>query len=399
MELHMKRYWKNLAEGVAGVFARAAAEGLWRFLLADLLVWLVGSFAVYALEAGAGTRAIRTLGEALYFGWISMTTVGFGDITAVSAAGRAVVMVMVFAHIFIIALLSAAVASMLVAQRLKEGKGLEKVRMEGHLVICGWNSNGQRILSHLQHFEKEPIPVVLVSSMSEEEAATILEEYKGLELKWVSGDYVHESVLERANIKRARGVIILADYKMRDPDKSDERAILTTLAVKEIRSDLMVSVEVFSRSARPHLRRARADEIIVAGESDSFFLLSATLAPGLNRMIRNMLSPDQGLEVWVCEIPRRFVGRPFSEYFSHAYGESGNITLGVITHEPGIGLTEVLSDDYTQIDRFIEEKFKKAKLGSRKLEGYYPRLNPPLEYIITENDVAVCLQKARSTEE
>jgi voltage-gated potassium channel len=399
MEFSMKRYWKGLAESVTSMFVRAAAEGLWRFLLADLFVWILGSFTVYAIEAGAGTKTLRTVGEALYFGWISMTTVGFGDITALSGAGRAVIMVMVFAHIFIIALLSAAVASMLVAQRIKEGKGLEKVRLEGHLVICGWNSNGGRILSHLLHFEKEPIPVVLVSSMSEEEAASILEEYEWLDLKWVSGDYIHESVLERANIKRARGVIILADYKMRDPDKSDERAILTTLAVKEIRSDVMVSVEVFSRSARPHLRRARADEIIVAGESDSFFLLSATLAPGLNRMIRNMLSPDLGLEVWVCEIPRRFVGKPFSEYFSHAYNEAGDISLGVITHEPGIGLTDVLSDDYTQIDRFIEEKFKKAKLGSHKLEGYYPRLNPPPDYIITENDIAVCLQKARREEE
>lgn len=394
----LKRFFQSIWAGVIDSVVLAGRAGLWRFLLADMFVWLVGSGAVYVVESGQETTRLRSFWETLYFCWISMTTVGYGDITPITASGRAVIMTMVLAHIFIIAMLSAAVASMLVARRLKEGRGLEKVRMENHLVICGWNRNGDRLLKHLSEFQEERIPVALVNNLEEDQATAIVESYPPLEVRWVSGDYTQESVLERANVRRARAAIILADYTLHDPDKSDERAILATLALKEIRSDLLLVAEVLTEGAKPHLRRARADEIVVAGESDAFFLLSSTLAPGLNRMIRNALSPDGGLEVWLADIPRHLVGKTFADILAHFYGERGEIVLGVITHEPGISLKQVLSDDYTAVDRFIEEKFRRAQMGSARQAGFNPRLNPPKDYVIGERDRAVCLRKSRHPE-
>lgn len=374
-------------------------EGLWLFLLADIFVWLVGSVTVYGFELANDPSRFRNIWSAMYCCWISMTTVGYGDFTPVTTGGRVTIGVMVLFHIFIIAMLSAAVASMLVSRRLKEGRGMEKVRMENHLIICGWNSNGIRILQHLANFEDESLPVALVNELTQDEAQSIIDGYPSLTVRWVSGDYTQESVLARANVRRARGAVILADYRLHDPDKSDERAALATLALKDLKGEVLVSAEIFNASARSHLRRARADEVVVAGESDAFFLLSSTLAPGLNRMMRNVLSPDAGVEVWTRDIPRSFVGQTFGDLMQHFYEESGEILLGVITHEPKMGLAEVLSGDYTAVDRFIEEKFKRAQMGSARQEGFNPRLNPPKGYVIGERDHAVCLRKARGAEQ
>jgi voltage-gated potassium channel len=388
---------RSLKTALLDLIALASEAGLWKFLLADMIAWLGGSAVIYFIESAREASRIKTVAEALYFCWISMATVGYGDYTAHTAAGRAIIMVLVFIHIIIMALLSAGVASMLVARRLKEGKGLEKVRLENHLIICGWNSNGSRILQHMEH-STERVPVVLVNDLTEDDVAGIISNHTDMEIKWVAGDYTQEAVLERANARLAKGAVILADFSLHDADKSDERAILTTLTLKEMRSDLLVAAEVFKEGARPHLRRAHADEVVVAGENDAFFLLASTMTPGLSRIVRNALMPDTETDVIVREIPRHFVGKTFGELLKHVYEEKGDILLGIITHEPGMSLDQVLSDDYSVIDKFIEEKFKRAKLGGGRLSGYHPHLNPPAAFIIGERDKAVVLTRARENE-
>ena len=326
-----------------------------------------------------------------------MATVGYGDYTAASAAGRAVVMILVFLHIIIMALLSAGIASMLVSRRLKEGKGLEKVRLENHLIVCGWNGNGHRILQHIERMS-EHVPIVLVNGLTEEEVSAIISSHPKLEMRWVAGDYTQESAHERANAKQARGAIILADYSLHDADKSDEQAIRATLALKEIRSDLLVSAEILNESSRTHIKRARADDVIVAGENDPFFLIASTLSPGLSRIVRNALMPDTETDFIVREIPKHFVGKTFGELLKHAYDERGEIAFGVITYDPGISLEQVLSDDYSVIDRFIEDKFKRAKLGGGRSSGIHSRLNPSAGYVIGERDKVVVLSCARESE-
>jgi len=373
-----------------------ARQQLTRVFAFYLLMLLVGSTLAFVFEHLANPTRFRSLWDAVYFVFISMTTVGYGDYTPATTAGRIIIMLMVVVNVVLVALVSATIASYLVTRRLKEGMGLEKLSMRNHLILCGWNANAEGILRHLAMFEEKRLPTVMVNSLPEEEASVIVATYPSMELKWVTGDHTHEVVLERAAARSARAAIILADYSLHDADKSDERAILTTLALKSLNPDIIVSAQVFNESARPHLRRARADEIIVAGDQDGFFLLASSLAPGLSRMAREILSPEGGQQVWVRPIPRSFVSKTFSELMDHWYQESGDILLGVIGFEPGITLSEVLSDDYTVIDRFIASKFEKAKLGGiGKKGGYFPRLNPGADYTIAERDLAVCLGKPR----
>ncbi|OPX23204.1 MAG: hypothetical protein B1H03_02415 [Planctomycetales bacterium 4484_113] len=378
-----------------GFFLLFAREQFARIISVYLLILLAGSSLAFIFEHAADPARFRNLWDAVYFVFISMTTVGYGDYTPSTTAGRVIIMLMVAVNVVFVSFISATIASILVARKLKEGMGLEKINLRNHLIVCGWNLNAHSILQHLSQLsalEDKELPTVLVNSLPEEETTDIIATYPRLEIKWVSGDHTHEVVLDRAAARTARAAIILADYSLHAPDKSDERAILTTLALKSLNPDIIVSAQVFNESTRAHLKRARADDVIVAGDQDGFFLLASSLAPGLNRMVQEILGPGGAHEVWVRPIPRSFVGKSFGELMQYWFSENGDILLGVIGFEPGITLSEVLSDDYTVIDRFIESKFKKAKLGGiGRKGGYFPRLNPGADYTIAERDLAVCL--------
>ena len=83
------------------------------FLVLGLLIIVLefGGLAVLWFEADAPGANIRTGGEALWWGVVTVTTVGYGDYYPVTPGGEVVATIMIFAGVAIIAIFTAWVAS------------------------------------------------------------------------------------------------------------------------------------------------------------------------------------------------------------------------------------------------------------------------------------------------
>ncbi|MED5434233.1 MAG: potassium channel family protein, partial [Candidatus Neomarinimicrobiota bacterium] len=77
------------------------------------------------------------------FWWaiVTMTTVGYGDFSPETPEGRLFAVFIMFTGITLVSLLTASISSIFVAQKIREGKGLEKLNLSDHFILCGWNSN------------------------------------------------------------------------------------------------------------------------------------------------------------------------------------------------------------------------------------------------------------------
>lgn len=95
-------------------------------LYAVLFVVLVGSAVVLAFERG-GSGRIQSYGDAVWWGLETVTTVGYGDFTPVTVAGRVVAAVIMFSGAAAVGALTAVLASRFVASasRVRTDDGAE----------------------------------------------------------------------------------------------------------------------------------------------------------------------------------------------------------------------------------------------------------------------------------
>ena len=81
---------------------------------AGLLVW-VCALAVLPFERGAEDPTIRTFGDATWWALVTVTGVGYGDLTPLTPGGRSVAVILMFVGLSLVGVITAAVAAWFVS--------------------------------------------------------------------------------------------------------------------------------------------------------------------------------------------------------------------------------------------------------------------------------------------
>jgi voltage-gated potassium channel len=373
--------------------ARNAVRGSFLIKLALILLFIFCAFAisVYYIERNAG-GSISSLGEAFWWLLVTVSTVGYGDYTTVTAAGRAMAAVLIVIGVGLVPFIAARFAAYMVTRRLREERGLEKIKAKNHTVICGWNEHLDTVLEGVisRHADGE---TVLVNSIGMEKMNEMLLKYKDSKMRYVHGDYTSEAILNLANVRQAGSVIVLADTAQGDTSNADEKVVLATLAVKTMNPRAWVCVEVMEQKTALHARRAGASEVITHGEHDPFLIASAATAEGVVLTTRELLSHREGNTLQQKAIPLEFVGKSFSDLAAYFKEKQNAILIGLYNSGKSLKAEDVLSGDYSMIDDFIERKFKEAgkEYLSTKLEIPQVNLNPGDDYIVGQNEAAIVI--------
>jgi len=105
------------AFGVGMSASKIAPGGTGLWLLAPLLIifWVAAAYGYFELEHGLNPH-ITTFSDALYFAFVTASTVGYGDVTPVTAAGKLLTGVLIFVGIGLLGFASAQLTAKLLPQ-------------------------------------------------------------------------------------------------------------------------------------------------------------------------------------------------------------------------------------------------------------------------------------------
>ena len=317
---------------IKAIWAFLQRENFIRLLLILILIIIFSSLGLLLAEPDL------SLFDSLWWTIVTLTTVGYGDITPTTPAGRMIAIVDMLLGVGLLAVMSANIASILVDRKIREDLGMSSYKFEDHIIICEWNYRARVILKELRHEKKtKEKPIILISEI----------ERKPIEdpnLFFVKGE-VSDETLQRANLEKANTVIILGDDHL-DYKNRDAKVILSTLTVESINRSAYTIVELVDEAYIPTCKRANADEIIVSNKLSSRLISNAAINHGISNVISDLLSYEYGNQLYKIAVPESEVGRSFMKVFIYMKEVYQSIIIAIQKGEKG----EVISNpasDYT----------------------------------------------------
>ena len=352
------------------------------------MVMILGGLILRSLETGAITEGETPFWWAI----VTMTTVGYGDYAPSTSEGRIFAVMVMFAGISLTAMFTAVISSIFVAKRIREDKGLEKVNVKNHIILCGWNRNADKIIDSIQYLsEGRRKDLVLINDLDEETIARLKTRYRDIHLHFVAGDYTSEQILQRASLEDADTIIIIpsdVDASIQNPD---EKTILATLTIKGLEPNKRLIAYLYSRDNLTHIKRANADEVVISDDFGAYMLASHVVDPGIPQILNRLLDNVSENRFKRIDIPSEFVGQSFNNLFDHFRNKNGSLLIGVYSEEENLGIGEVLSADSSALDAFIERKLKEGGVSLQEESKISTVINPEKNYIIKDGERAIII--------
>ncbi|MFN2420025.1 MAG: ion transporter [Gemmatimonadota bacterium] len=291
---------------------------------------LLGGLTLYLVEVRVND-AVDSLGDGLWWAIVTLTTVGFGDISPVTTVGRVVGGVLMVAGLFNLALFAGIVGHTLLNAVLTIRK--EQFRMSGysdHVVICGYAA-GARMLLDILMAELDPSTTPLVVFAEGERPADLPPDFQ-----WVSGDATKESELDKVRMTHARAAILVG-LRGERPQEADAITILTAFTIRSYmrsragqrRRPLYIAAEILDSENVGHAHAAGVDEVIETTRLGFSLIAHALTMPGTAELMAEVAT--KGIqEIFIGRAPPEIdLPAPFAEVVARVKERTGALVIGV----------------------------------------------------------------------
>ena len=336
------RYTRSV-QTFASVLISKKFEFLTLFIFSSIIIF-VSSVLIYIMEANNPDSEVKTLYEAFYWSIVTISTVGYGDITPTTTESRFIAMLVITAGVAVLAFTTSLVVSAF-TEKLDEIKDLKSIddlrKLEDFYIICGYEKIAQEVCKNLVKTNKLLI--------LDEEHSRIEQAHKdGFEaLNYDPGSVESYKRLHIDMKRQVKAILCLRE--------SDVENVYTTLTVRSFNKDVFILSLLMNDKNRKKLEFAGVNEILYSKEL-------------------------------VGLVAREFVGKPVAFEAIHALrSELNNINVEEII------ITQRIAQNFTFVEELVHRKYRLLLLGIYKKEHKHFFFNPMGSMILEEGDVLLLI--------
>jgi voltage-gated potassium channel len=222
---------------------------------------------------------------------ITIATVGFGEVKALSPEGRVFTIVLIYLGV---ALATGAISNAislamgpLLWGTLRQRRMRQMIdQLNNHYIVCGYGRMGRQIIRDLQIRDE---PFVLVDS-NEDIQEALMEE----KIPFIFGDATDDDTLYAAGIDRAKGLVAALS--------SDAGNIMTVLTARELNPRLFIVARVVRAESESKLRRAGANRVVNPYQIGGHRIALSLLRPAVHDFLDHIFHFGTGREIDIGQI-------------------------------------------------------------------------------------------------
>ncbi|MBW9222105.1 NAD-binding protein [Methanothermococcus sp. SCGC AD-155-C09] len=259
-------------------------EALNRIKLGVLVLATVILFATLGLMYFEGWSFFT----ALYVTIITLSTVGYGDITPTTFWGRVLTLLYIICGVGAMAYTFASISGFIIEGQLKKIVRLKKMEsklksIRDHYIVCGFGKIG-KIVS--KKFDSAGVPYVVID-INEKNLTNELENYKNL--IYVVGDATLDEVLIKAEIKRAKGLIATVN--------SDAENLFITISAKELNPNIYIIAKAEAETTTDKLIKTGADRVVSPYSIGGLRIAEMALRPEILDFVSTLMDETHDMEI------------------------------------------------------------------------------------------------------
>ena len=270
----------------------------------ELLAPTVASFTklISVLAALALVLVVGTVGfvfiekmapfDALYMTVITLSTVGFGEITPLHDAGRILAMLLIVFGVGLGAYAATTIGQIILEGQLKQIFGRKKMetklkKMSNHHIIAGLGRVGRQVA---EEFARRKVPFVIIEKDPDPEMGDGSNNFV-----FLKGEATDDKVLLQAGIERARTLISTL------PDEAQN--VYLTLTARAMNKDLHIIARADVEGGEKKLMRAGADHVVSPHVLGGTRMALASLRPNVVDFMHITTLGEGGLSIEEVVIP------------------------------------------------------------------------------------------------
>lgn len=258
----------------------ALALGLILFVIA--VIW----FDRDGLRDHARPGDPLNLTDVIYFTVVSLTTLGYGDISPVTTEARMLnALLLTPIRVFLWVLFLGTAYEMTVLRlkfrEVRYMRDLEE-RLDGHVIVCGYGVKGRAIVGELLAHGHQPRNIVVIDPSEE---AVALAAKEGLVA--FRGDASSEALLKAAAVERASYVLVA-------PDR-DDACVLICLTVRTLAPDVELVASVREEENIKLVYGAGASLVVAPSVSGGRLMASAVRQKAVPYFMEDVLAFGEGI--------------------------------------------------------------------------------------------------------
>jgi voltage-gated potassium channel len=278
----VKLFTEVLANKRFELFTLAMFIGFWLF---------ISSTAIYMFENEPVGGQVRHLFDALYWSVVTMSTVGYGDITPQTPGGRIVALTLIIIGVGVLSFFTSIIVTAFTEkmEELRENRTFSEVEnLDNFIIICGYGRVGQEVAKHM---EKDKQAYVIIDNS--EENFLLARRKNCLAIK---NDASKNEVLLNAGINKGAKAVLCTTG-------NDVTNVYVTLTSRHLNSDIKIISRANRQENIKKLKQVGADFIVQPFEISGLLAAEYVGQPVASQAIFGIINEEKNILMETILVP------------------------------------------------------------------------------------------------